>query len=114
MSLVNFLNELQTKPENIEFPGVIAAIDQYYDFEPTAFQNGETRNEAGQNSGSCKLFSFAQLQGFTKQQTLDCFGAYYRTDVLGNPEGTDHQNIRNFIRFGWEGIKFEGEALRLK
>ncbi|WP_369821068.1 HopJ type III effector protein [Oleiphilus sp. HI0067] len=31
--------------------------------------------------------------------------------MLENPEGTDHQNIRNFIEFGWEGVAFEGESL---
>ncbi|WP_228411668.1 HopJ type III effector protein [Chryseobacterium sp.] len=24
----------------------------------------------------------------------------------------DHQNIRNFMEFGWDGISFEGEALK--
>ena len=33
---------------------------------------------------------------------------------LGNPEGIDHQNIRNFMEFGWEGVVFEGEALTKK
>jgi hypothetical protein len=35
-------------------------------------------------------------------------------DVLKNPNGTDHQNIRNFIEFGWDGISFDGEALKKK
>ncbi|GAK84871.1 type III effector HopPmaJ [Vibrio ponticus] len=39
------------------------------------------------------------------------FGDFYRKDVLGNPDGDDHQNIRNFIAHGWNGIKFEGQAL---
>jgi hypothetical protein len=30
---------------------------------------------------------------------------------LKNPAGTDHQNIRNFMKTGWNGIQFEGEAL---
>jgi len=32
--------------------------------------------------------------------------------VLGNPQGTDHQNIRNFMKIGWIGIAFEGDALK--
>ncbi len=114
MSLESFSEKLNNHPESIDFAEVIALIDTNYDFTPTAFQNGETRNEAGQNSGSCKLFSFAQLQNFTQAQTLACFGAFYRVDVLENPTGDNHQNIRNFIKFGWEGIKFEGNALILK
>jgi hypothetical protein len=92
----------------------MALIDELYDFTPTAFSNGATRNEADQNNGSCKLFSFAKLHGLSQQQTLTCFGDYYRKDVLGNPDGSDHANIRNFMKSGWEGISFEGEALKPK
>jgi hypothetical protein len=71
-------------------------------------------NDAGKNNGSCKLFSFARLNKLSPQQTLHCFGAYYRDDVLKHPEGTDHQNIRNFIKTGWAGIEFSGSALTPK
>ncbi|PWN66539.1 HopJ type III effector protein [Chryseobacterium oncorhynchi] len=108
------LEQLQHFPETIEFNEVIAYIDQHYDFTPTAFKNGSTANEAGQNNGSCKVFSFAKLQGLTKGQTLFLFGEFYREDVLKNPNGNDHQNIRNFMNFGWEGVSFEGEALKEK
>jgi HopJ type III effector protein len=114
MTISNLLEKVKKTPESIEFSEVIAMIDENYDFTPTTFSNGETINEAGKNSGSCKLFSFAKLQNLTVEQTLACFGAYYRMDVLQNVEGIDHQNIRNFIKFGWNGIKFEGEALVLK
>ncbi|MGV2481618.1 UNVERIFIED_CONTAM: HopJ type III effector protein, partial [Salmonella enterica subsp. enterica serovar Weltevreden] len=29
-----------------------------------------------------------------------------------HPDATDHQNIRHFMRSGWAGIAFEGEALK--
>jgi hypothetical protein len=32
--------------------------------------------------------------------------------VLKNPDGTDHQNIRNFMKHGWDGVRFEGEPLK--
>ncbi len=114
MTVTNLLDQINQLPDTIEFSEVIATIDEYYEFKPTAFQNGETFNESGKNSGSCKLFSFAQIQCLNLGQTLACFGAFYRKDVVENPEGLDHQNIRNFIKFGWEGIKFEGIALILK
>jgi hypothetical protein len=114
MTLNDFLKKLDDTPENICFNDTLALIDALYDFTPTAFTNGAVRNEAGQNNGSCKLFSFAKLHGLSPQQTLACFGDYYRKDVLGNPQGADHQNIRNFMKNGWEGIKFEGKALKLK
>jgi hypothetical protein len=114
MALNTFLQRLNDTPDSICFNETMALIDALYDFTPTAFGNGETRNEAGQNNGSCKLFSFAKLNKLTPQQTLTCFGDYYRKDVLGNPEGTDHANIRNFMKTGWEGILFEGTALTTK
>jgi hypothetical protein len=108
------LEQLKNNPETIQFKEVIAYIDEHHDFIPTSFKNGNTVNEAGQNNGSCKVFSFAKLQGLSKEQTLPHFGEFYREDVLKNPEGTDHQNIRNFMKYGWEGISFEGEALKQK
>lgn len=106
------IQQLKQDPENIEFKDVISFIDEHYDFTPTPFKNGNTLNEANQNNGSCKVFSFAKSNNLSKEETLFLFGDFYRNDVLKNPEGNDHQNIRNFIDFGWEGISFEGEALR--
>lgn len=108
------LEELKNTQKTIDFKEVIAFIDENYDFTPTKFTNGNTVNEANQNNGSCKVFSFAKLNQLSKEETLALFGDFYKTDVLKNPEGTDHQNIRNFIEFGWDGISFEGEALRKK
>ncbi|MDD4910977.1 MAG: HopJ type III effector protein [Sideroxydans sp.] len=114
MKLDEYLKMLNSIPETLAFNDLIALIDSLYDFTPTAFNNGTLLNEAGKNNGSCKLFSFAKLQGLSAQQTLYCFGAYYRDDVLKNPEGTDHQNIRNFMQHGWDGIQFQGSALTPK
>ncbi|MBI1174348.1 MAG: type III effector [Sideroxydans sp.] len=114
MELDTFLQRLQTAPDSIAFNETIAVVDALYDFTPTAFRNGELLNAAGQNNGSCKLFSFAQQHGLSPQQTLHCFGDYYRKDVLDHPDGTDHQNIRNFMRSGWDGIAFDGSALAAK
>ncbi|MFM2283148.1 MAG: hypothetical protein RL222_652, partial [Bacteroidota bacterium] len=78
MTVEQLRQQLQTLPESIVFAEVIALIDAHYDFTPTAFNNGNTRNEAGQNNGSCKLFSFALMQNFSEQETLRCFGDFYR------------------------------------
>ncbi len=109
-----FLDTLETAPDSLAFNDTLAVIDAHYDFTPTAFRNGELQNEAGQNNGSCKVFSFARLLNLTPEQTLHCFGAYYRDDVLKHPQGTDHQNIRNFMKSGWDGIAFQGCALTPK
>ena len=108
------LTQLKTSPETIDFKEVIAFIDENYSFTPTRFTNGNTVNEANENNGSCKVFSFAKLKGLNEEETLALFGDFYRTDVLENPEGSDHQNIRNFMQYGWDGIAFEGQALAKK
>lgn len=114
MSIETFLQRLRAEPERIEFADTMAAIEGAYAYTPTAFRNGEVDNAAGQNAGSCKLLAFAQLQGLCQAQTLACFGRYYREDVLQHPEGSDHQNIRNFMRSGWAGVRFEGSALQAR
>lgn len=114
MNLTTFLQQLNDKPDSIQFSDTMAVIDAHYHFTPTAFRNGNENNAADQNNGSCKIFAFGQLQQLTEQQTLQCFGDYYRQDVLAHPEKTDHQNIRNFIQSGWQGIQFQGQALTAK
>ncbi|WP_139314840.1 HopJ type III effector protein [Saccharicrinis aurantiacus] len=114
MNLSEYKNKLKNSPESIEFAETMDIVDQYYSFTPTEFKNGEVVNEEGKNNGSCKLFAFAQIQKFTKEETLMCFGKFYTKDVLENPNGDDHQNIRNFITHGWDGINFKGVALQEK
>jgi hypothetical protein len=114
MTLESFLEKLKDSAENIEFDDTMGIIDSLYVFTPTSFKNGDLVNEAGQNSGSCKLFSFARFHRLTLEQTLACFGGYYRDDVVKHPEGEDHQNIRNFMKTGWSGIKFDSEPLKAK
>lgn len=114
MRIEDFLSKLRTQPHSLSFNEAIETIEANYDFTPVRFINGSAVNEAGTNSGSCKLFSFAKLQQLSKEETLACFGDYYRIDVLLHPEATNHANIRNFMITGWEGIRFDGEALQLK
>ena len=114
MHIEDFLSKLRSNPESIAFTDTIEVIDSNYNFTPVRFTNGAAVNEAGTNSGSCKLFSFAKLHGLSKEETLACFGDYYRLDVLQHPEATSHANIRNFMVTGWEGIRFDAEALQPK
>lgn len=114
MTLETFLSKLKNTPEAIEFTETISAIESHYEFTPTGFKNGDLYNKAGENSGSCKLLAFAKLQGFTKNETLACFGKYYFEDVLNDPNGSGHQNIRNFMNIGFDGLEFEGMPLKEK
>nr|WP_294898716.1 HopJ type III effector protein [uncultured Pedobacter sp.] len=101
------------KENKIQFSAVIETIDSLYNHTPTAFKNGEAFNEATQNQGSAKVFSFAKLNNLSKEETLLLFAEHYQS-VLNTPEATDHQNIRQFMQNGWQGIRFEGEALSAK
>lgn len=114
MTIIAFIQKIKENPKAIAFADTIALIDENYNFTPTAFQNGKQYNHVGENSGSCKLFSFAKLQNLNQEETLTCFGAIYFDEVLNNSEGENHQNIRNFMKTGWKGIAFEGNALILK
>jgi len=114
MELTQFIQSLTNEPQHIEFEQTMAVIEANYQFIPTAFSNGDVHNEAGQNNGSCKIFAFAELNQLSPEQTLACFGRYYREDVLAHPDNDDHQNIRNFMTRGWGGVKFESVALVAK
>ncbi|GGW53906.1 HopJ type III effector protein [Alishewanella tabrizica] len=111
--LDDFFIQLSTEPDSINFAQTIAVIDEHYHFTPVAFQNGEQQNAAGENSGSCKVFAFGLMHQLSAPQTLQLFGEYYR-QVMDTPNGTDHQNIRNFLRTGWHGVVFSAPALQLK
>ncbi|MFA7554181.1 MAG: HopJ type III effector protein [Spongiibacteraceae bacterium] len=111
MTIAELINQLRRAPETIEFDQVMATITEYYDYTPVGFSNGDIINAAGNNEGSCKIFAFAQLNALSEMETLALFGKYYREDVMENPSGDDHANIRNFILDGWLGIKFDDVAL---
>jgi hypothetical protein len=109
--LITLIKKL--KDNSLTFKEVIEFIETGYQHQPTAFKNGETYNEATQNQGSARVFAFAQLNNLNEEDTLYLFAEHYQS-VLNTPNGTDHQNIRQFITHGWPGIVFEGPALLAK
>jgi hypothetical protein len=117
MILEKFIEKVM-QCEPISFNETIIVITENYYYLPTEFKNGSGDdilvNNAGMNEGSCKIFAFAKRHQLTKEQTLNLFGDYYRVDVLTKPNGDDHQNIRNFIKYGWEGINFNENPLTPK
>ena len=111
MTLNDFLAQLNAQPETITFELCQQVIADNYTYTASAFNNNGLQSSTEQNQGSCKILAFAQLNNLTKEQTLHCFGDYYRLDVLENPQGNDHGNIRKFINTGWSGIAFADVAL---
>ena len=103
----------QLQQGQAQFSDVLAFIDAGYTHTPTAFKNGQQHNAATENQGSAKVFSFAKLQGLDAAQTLSLFAEHYQA-VLATPEGTDHQNIRQFMQHGWSAVEFSSQALQAK
>lgn len=117
MSLNTFLKKIHDHTP-VSFNETIAVISDNYCYHASEFSNGLNEhkliNLAGTNEGSCKIFAFALIHQLTESQTLNLFGDYYRVDVLTDPNGSGHQNIRNFMRDGWQGIVFKNTALTVK
>ncbi len=118
MTLDEFKQCVIEQPESVTFNLTMSVIAEHFDYQPMAFSNGllprPIVNPPGVNEGSCKVFALAHFLDLNEDQTLNCFGDYYRQDVLDAPQGIDHKNIRTFMRDGWMGVEFEGEALALK
>lgn len=109
-----FNANVEMSADDLTFEEVIDMIDTHYEYGLIEFKNGDIINEAGTNEGSAKILSYAALSDMDKETTLKLWGQYYR-DVLKTPESEDHQNIRNFMKYGWEGVPFEnGIALTKK
>jgi hypothetical protein len=86
------------------FAEALALIDSNYEYFAVPFKNGGLLNPANVNTGSAKMFSFALMTKMDEQAALRLFGEI-ASDL--SPDGTDHMNIRNFIKSGWSGIEFD-------
>lgn len=104
---------LQQLQQHTQFKDVIAYIEELYTHTPTAFKNGSQDNAATENQGSAKVLYFAKLQQLDEEQTLKLFAEHYQS-VLNTPNDQDHQNIRQFMQHGWNGVSFAGTALVAK
>lgn len=95
------------------FAATLAFVAEHYDYQPSAFVNGNQNSAAGQNEGSCKTLGLAQLEGLSLEETLRAFGEHYRS-VLATPTGSDHGNIRALMETGLAGVTFEQQPLKRK
>jgi len=87
----------------VAFKDTMAMIDEYYEYFEVPFTCGDLLNKPKENTGSAKIFSFALLNRMDEKQTLGLFGEIARNL---SPSGTDHGNIRNFLKYGWKGVQF--------
>ena len=114
MEIRAFISQIESG-QRVSFADTMRIIDEHYAYQPVEFTNGPSGdrvvNPAGTNEGSCKIFAFAKLHRMKETETLALFGDYYWRDVLEHPDGGNHANIRTFIQYGWEAIRFSGDAL---
>jgi len=109
-----FNANLEMSGDDLKFEEFIELCDEQYEYGLVEFKNGDVTNKPGENDGSAKVLSYAALADMDKDTTLKLWGQYYR-DVLATPDGSDHQNIRNFMKSGWDGVDFSnGIALTKK
>ena len=112
--MADFIDKIK-QGQKVRFAETMEYIARNYHYQQASFSNGlgERRldNRPGENEGSLKIFSLGRILGLNKQQTLTLFGELYWRDVLENPQGDDHTNIRNFMEFGWEGVALGQNAL---
>ena len=88
--------------DSLKMEELMDLIDTHYEVGLLEFKNGDILNKQGENVGSAKLLSYAAISDFDKETTLKLWGQYYR-EVLADPDGDSHQNIRNFMKTGWDG-----------
>ncbi|PHQ24556.1 type III effector HopPmaJ [Marinobacter guineae] len=93
------------------FEDSLALIERHFEYQPCGFRNGHVVNAAGENAGSCRIFGLGQYCNLSEPDTLKLFAQHYQ-QVLDDPAGESHGNIRQFISTGWSGIRFDGVPLR--
>jgi hypothetical protein len=109
-----FNANVEMSADDLLFEDVMEMIDTHYESQLLEFKNGDIVNKQGENEGSAKILSYAALSNLDKETTLKLWGQYYR-EVKNDPDGDSHQNIRNFMKYGWDGVPFEnGIALTRK
>lgn len=106
-----FLQQLNSD-EHV-FATTLEFIETWFDFTPSAFQNGSVANAVDQNQGSCKVFALAQLLELTQEQALRCFGEHYR-DVVATQDVDNHHNLRRLLKEGLADISFDSFPLTQK
>jgi 3-hydroxyisobutyrate dehydrogenase-like beta-hydroxyacid dehydrogenase len=113
MKLDAFLKQLNDDPASVTLDMALSTVGENYEFTPCGYTLGGVRFEADKTR-SCQLYAFGLLHKLTRQQTLACFGHHYHDDVLKNPQGTDHQTVRLFMKYGWDGLKLDAMPLKAR
>ncbi|GAA4131443.1 HopJ type III effector protein [Sphingobacterium kyonggiense] len=108
MTITQLLSNLSN--QQAQFKDVLGYIEEHYHYQASAFKNGKQENSSNENQGSAKVLYFAKLENLNQEDTLSLFAEHFQA-VLDRPQGEDHQNIRQFMENGWDGVSFESTVL---
>ena len=100
-----FAEKIKAGGSPANFAETIALIDEHYQYFEVPFSVGDVKNKANENTGSAKVLSLGLMTRMDEKATLRLFGEHY-AQVQATPQGTDHANIRSFIKNGFPGVEF--------
>ncbi|MDR1027138.1 MAG: HopJ type III effector protein [Rickettsiales bacterium] len=99
-----------------DFQQVLSVIDKNYDYTPTQFAVtdgwGDT-NGLDQNQGAGRVLAFAKERRLDEEAALQLFAEHYQ-NVVDNPNGDNHKNIRLLAAHGLNQVHFANRPLRKK
>ena len=87
-----------------QFADSLAFVREWFEVQPTAFDNNGLMNSADDNQGSCQLLALALYLKLDAAQCLLCFGEHYRN--LADYPANSHLNIRNIVQYGLQQVAF--------
>lgn len=103
---VAFADKIKGGKDKVTLKETLAFIDEHYLYFEVPFKNGPLYSKPNENVGSAKIFSFALMTRMSEAQALSMFGEVYDA-VKATPAGTDHPNIRQFMKTGLKEVLFE-------
>lgn len=99
-----FAEDVKSGKLNPSFEQTIAMIDANFQYFAVPMKIGDLISAPNVNVASSKIFAFGLMTRMDEASTLKMFGEIYSNL---DPAGSDHPNIRNFMRDGWGGVFFE-------
>lgn len=112
MTIQTELHTLLTKLKDgtANFNDVLNFIDNHYITQAVSFKNGKLINGSHENQASARVLSLAKIFALSEEETLSLYAEHYQS-VLADPKGKGHENIRNFMEYGWDGITLNKLAI---
>ena len=96
-------NHINMQAKLLGFDAVSVALEAFFNFTDMPMQIGSVKNEVGQNLGSKIRCAVAVELGASKEELLSWFGVFHK-EVLADPDGDNHPNIRAIMEHGIAGI----------